>query len=62
MKRYFVAVALIVIALALRLALDPWLGERVPYITIFGAVLVAAWYGGFGPALAAAALGWLGAE
>jgi PAS domain S-box-containing protein len=46
-------------ALALRALLDPWLGARVPYITLFGAVIVAAWYGGVGPSLLAAALGYV---
>jgi PAS domain S-box-containing protein len=48
-------------ALGLRAALDPWLGARVPYITLFGAIIVAAWYGGAWPALLCAVLAWLGA-
>ncbi|HYX65388.1 MAG TPA: DUF4118 domain-containing protein, partial [Burkholderiales bacterium] len=59
---YFVAVLAVAVALALRASLAPWLGERVPYITLFGAVIVAAWLGGVGPALLAAVLGWLGAD
>ena len=59
---YLVALLAVGIALGLRLALDPWLGGRVPFITIFGAVIVSAWYGGAGPALAAAVIGWLGTE
>ncbi len=59
---YLVALAAVAVALGLRALLTPWLAERVPYITLFGAVIVAGWLGGFGPALAAAALGWLGAE
>ena len=59
---YFVAVLAVAVALALRASLVPWLGERVPYITLFGAVIVAAWLGGVGPALLAAVLGWLGAD
>ena len=59
---YLVAVVAVAAALALRAALGPWLGERVPYITLFGAVIVAAWYGGAGPAFFAAVLGWVGAE
>ena len=60
--KYAVAILAIAAALALRLALDPWLGARVPYITVFGAIIVAAWYGGAGPALVAAALGWIGGD
>jgi PAS domain S-box-containing protein len=59
---YLVAIVAVAAALALRAALGPWLGERVPYITLFGAVIVAAWYGGAGPAFLAAAAGWVGAE
>jgi PAS domain S-box-containing protein len=59
---YLVALLVVAAALALRGALDPWLGPRVPYITAFGSVIVAAWIGGTGPAIAAAALGWLGSE
>ena len=59
---YLVALLVVAAALALRGALDPWLGARVPYITAFGAVIVAAWVGGTGPAVTAAALGWLGSE
>jgi PAS domain S-box-containing protein len=60
--RYSVALLAVVAALGLRAALDPWLGARVPYITLFGATIVAAWFGGAGPALAAAAVAWLAAQ
>ena len=59
---YLVALLAVAAALGLRALLTPWLGERVPYITIFGAVIIAAWYGGARPAIFAAATGWLGAE
>jgi len=55
---YLVALLAVGAAVALRAALDPWLGARVPYITLFGAVIVAAWYGGAGPALLAAVVAW----
>ncbi len=59
---YLVAILAVGIALALREALSPWLGWRVPFITVFGAIIVAAWYGGPRPAILAAALAWLGSE
>ena len=59
---YLVALMTVGAALGLRVALDPWLGARTPYITVFGAVIVAAWYGGFGPGLVAAAVGWIGSD
>ncbi|HEY5900253.1 MAG TPA: DUF4118 domain-containing protein, partial [Burkholderiales bacterium] len=55
----FLAVA---VALAIRAALTPWLGERVPFITLFGAVIVAAWLGGGRLAMLAALAGYVGAE
>ncbi len=54
--RYGVAAGSIALAIWIRLLLDPVLGIQIPYITLFFAVLFAAWYGGFGPALMAAAL------
>jgi two-component system sensor kinase FixL len=54
-RRYGVAALLMAAALALRFALQPWLGPSVPYLQFFPAILVSAWYGGFGPGLAATA-------
>ncbi|HVF90010.1 MAG TPA: PAS domain S-box protein, partial [Blastocatellia bacterium] len=50
--RYGIAVLSVATATLLRLMLVPLIGaERVPFITYFLAVVVAAWYGGLGPAL-----------
>jgi PAS domain S-box-containing protein len=59
---YVVALLAVCAALGLRGGLDPWLGNRVPYITLFGAIIVAAWYGGPGPAIVAAAVAWIAAQ
>ena len=48
---YGVAVGSVAAAIALRLVLDPMLGTRFPYATLFLAVLVSAWFGGLGPAV-----------
>ena len=61
-RQYAVALAAVAAALAVRALLTPWLDQRVPFITLFGAVIVAAWYGGAPPAVAAALAGWVGAE
>jgi len=53
---YGAAVLFAVLAIALRWVLDPWLGQRLPFITVFGAVAAAAWFGGPGPALVATVL------
>jgi hypothetical protein len=39
-----------------RVLLAPVLGNRIPFTTLFFAVMLTAWYGGFRPALVAAIL------
>ena len=58
---YGIAAATVALALGLRLALTPFFGSRFPYITLFPAVFVAAWFGGLRPSLFATVLGTLGA-
>jgi PAS domain S-box-containing protein len=53
---YAVAVVLIAAALLIRWSLEPWLGEHVPYLLFFPAILLAAWWGGPGPGILATAL------
>jgi PAS domain S-box-containing protein len=48
---YGLALAAMIAAVGVRLLLHPLLGDRLPFITLFLAVAVAAWYGGRGPAL-----------
>jgi signal transduction histidine kinase/ActR/RegA family two-component response regulator len=52
------AIAAILGAVFLRWFLDPWLGATVPYITLYGAVAIAVWLGGWGPAVLATTLGY----
>ena len=59
MLPYVVALVATAIAIAIRSAFDPWLGEGLPLVTLFGAVAVAVWFGGFGPAVVSALSGWL---
>jgi PAS domain S-box-containing protein len=54
---YVVAVAVVAAAALGRWLLNPVLGDTVPYITFFPAVVVAAWFGGLRPALLATLLG-----
>lgn len=58
---YGVAVAAVGAALAARALLNPALDHRLPFITMYGAVAIAIWFGGWGPALVAALLGYAGA-
>ena len=52
------AVAVALAAIYLRWFLDPWLRDAVPYITLYGAVAIAVWFGGLGPAVLAMLLGY----
>ncbi len=54
------AVVSVALAIGLRLALDPVLGDHFTYAIVLFAVLVSAWYGGFGTAMLAAVLGGFG--
>jgi signal transduction histidine kinase len=49
--RYAFALAATLAALLVRLALNPFLGDYVPYITLFPAVAFCAWYCGIGPSI-----------
>src|SRR5689334_6329379 len=62
LPHYGGAVAFTALAVLLRWLLDPWLGDFLPFPTLFGAVAVAVWLGGYRPALLAAALGYLACE
>ena len=56
---YLVAVAATAVVVLLRWLLDPWMGYYLPFITLYGAVAAAVWYGGYRPALVATAFGYL---
>ena len=56
---YAVALLAAALAVALRLLLDPLLGDSLPLVTLFGAVAGAVWVGGFGPAALTALTGLL---
>jgi signal transduction histidine kinase/CheY-like chemotaxis protein len=58
--RYAAAIAIATAAIVLRWFLLPWLKSDVPYATLFGAIAVAVWMGGLGPAVVAAVLGLVG--
>jgi PAS domain S-box-containing protein len=53
--KYGAALACVAAAAAARWAAARWLQDELPFITFFPAVILAAWYGGWGPALAATA-------
>jgi PAS domain S-box-containing protein len=55
--RYSAAVLAVVIATALRIPLHSLLGESIPFIFFFPAIVFSGWIGGLGPALLATFLG-----
>lgn len=54
--RYGVAIATVLAVTVLRLPLAPLLGNSVPFILYFPAVVIAGWFGGFGPGVIATLL------
>ena len=59
---YAVALLATLLALLLRLGLNPFLGEHVPYITLLPAIAFCAWYCGIGPSIVSVAVALLGAQ
>src|SRR3954464_13787801 len=59
---YLVAAAATAGMVLLRWLLDRWLGDNLPFVTLFGAVAAAVWVGGYRPALVATALGYLACD
>ena len=57
-----VPLAALAAAIVLRFALDPWLGDLVPFPLVFGAVAAAVWSGGHRPALLVASIGYVVCE
>ena len=54
--RYGVAVLAAGSALGIKLLLDPLTVQDTPFLLVFGAIIVSAWYGGLGPGLLATAV------
>lgn len=62
LKRYLCAPVCVAIAVAIRLLLDPWLGDQFALATVFLAATFTAWYAGFLPGLLALALGYVAGD
>jgi PAS domain S-box-containing protein len=60
--RYAAAILASAVAVALLGWLHLWLGSQASFVVLLGAVAYSAWYGGFGPAMLAAAIGALAIE
>lgn len=60
---FFVIITSIAVAVLLRLAMNPFIGEgRIPFATFYAAVAFVAWFGGWRPAAVAVFLSSLAAE
>jgi PAS domain S-box-containing protein len=55
---YALSILALLAAVAIRYLLDPWMGDALPLVTVFGAVAAAAAIGGGGPAIVVAILGY----
>jgi signal transduction histidine kinase len=62
LARYATALAAILVALLVRGALSPFVDDRVPFITLFPAVIFAAWFCGTGPSILSVVVALLGAR
>jgi signal transduction histidine kinase len=60
--RYAVALLATVLALLVRLGLNPFLGDYVPYVTLFPAIAFCAWYCGVGPSILSVFLALIGSQ
>jgi PAS domain S-box-containing protein len=58
-RAYAIGLAALAAAVLVRWLLDPMLGDALPLVTLFGAVAVAAWVGGYRPAIFVATLGYI---
>ena len=56
---YALSFAALAAAVLLRSLLDPWMGDTLPLVTLFGAVAMAVWLGGYVPAVIVTILGYL---
>ena len=58
-KAHLLAISVLALALVLRWALDPVLGDAMPFVTVFGAIALAVWVGGWRPAVVVVVLGYV---
>jgi two-component system CheB/CheR fusion protein len=62
LRRYGFAVVAVTVAMLVRLALQPFLGDQLPFITFFIAIVIIAWYGGYGPSILALVTSWIAVD
>ena len=59
---YALAIGVLAAAVLLRYLLDPWMGDTLPLVTLFGAVAAAVWVGGYRPAVVVCVVGYLACD
>jgi PAS domain S-box-containing protein len=57
---YVLTIAIVGACVGIRYVLDPWLGNSLPLVTLFGGVAATVWLGGWRPAILATLLGYVG--
>ncbi|MEO7795807.1 MAG: PAS domain S-box protein, partial [Thermoanaerobaculia bacterium] len=62
LRAYGLSLGALGAAIALRWAVDPVLGDALPFVTLFAAVAVAVWIGGYRVAVAIAILGFVASD
>ncbi|MGA7592519.1 MAG: DUF4118 domain-containing protein, partial [Candidatus Sulfotelmatobacter sp.] len=60
--RYALALMATVVALLVRLELSRFLGDSLPYITLFPSIAFCAWYCGVGPSIVSVVLALIGTK
>jgi PAS domain S-box-containing protein len=59
LRTYALGLATVVLAVLLRWALDPLMGDALPLVTLFGAVAAAVWLGGYSVGIPVALVGYV---
>jgi len=59
LKNYAIGLVAVAVAVLLRLALDPLMGDTLPLVTLFGAVAAAVWLGGYRVAVPVTIIGYV---
>jgi PAS domain S-box-containing protein len=59
---YAVALLAAATAVLVRWLIDPWFGDFGPLVTLYGAMVLAVWFGGYRPALLAMVVGYLACD
>src|SRR6185369_8141561 len=59
LRQYGIGFAAVVLAVLIRWALDPLMGDTLPLVTIFAAVAAAVWVGGYRVAIPIALIGYV---